>query len=104
MAVAFALLTAMTIATYSVVDWVASGHRAIRLSYIAWLFILEGLVFFIMWSRGRNAQAIQPQADHHWSGGRCAGGIGLWACSLCQNNGTLGHGLRCVKPRLFSQP
>lgn len=48
MAVAFALATAMTIATYSVVDGVGIRTSSDPFSYIAWLFILEGLVFFII--------------------------------------------------------
>ena len=48
MAVAFALATAMTIATYSVVDGVGIRASSDPFSYIAWLFILEGLVFFII--------------------------------------------------------
>ena len=48
MAVALALATAMTIATYSVVDGVGIRASSDPFSYIAWLFILEGLVFFII--------------------------------------------------------
>ena len=48
MAVAFALATAMTIATYSVVDGMGIRASSDPFSYIAWLFILEGLVFFII--------------------------------------------------------
>ena len=48
MAVAFALATAMTIATYSVVDGVGIRASSDPFSYIAWLFILEGLVFFLI--------------------------------------------------------
>ena len=48
MGVAFALATAMTIATYSVVDGVGIRATSDPFSYIAWLFILEGLVFFLI--------------------------------------------------------
>ena len=48
MAVAYALATAMTIATYSVVDGVGIRLSSDPISYIAWLFILEGVVFFFI--------------------------------------------------------
>ena len=48
MAVAYALATAMTIATYSVVDGVGIRLSSDPISYIVWLFILEGVVFFFI--------------------------------------------------------
>ncbi|MGC6484510.1 MAG: EamA family transporter [Candidatus Puniceispirillales bacterium] len=48
LAVIFALATAMMIATYSLVDGVGVRTSTNPFSYIAWLFILEGVVVFLI--------------------------------------------------------
>jgi len=56
-AIGAALLTGLTIATYSVVDGLGVRLSASPLGYIGWLFLLEGFVsFYIFWrARGRLA-------------------------------------------------
>ena len=87
-AIAFALTNATMIATYTLVD--AAGARAgdTTLSYVLWMFFLEGLPFalFMLWRRGR------PFVEHvkkRWPIGFAAGafsalsyGIAVWAMTV----------------------
>jgi drug/metabolite transporter (DMT)-like permease len=86
-AVAYALLTGLTIAIYSLADGLgvrAAGHA---FAYIAWLFVLSGppLLAVTLWRRrGRLLEAFRPHLRHGAVGGALAAlayGIVIWAMS-----------------------
>ena len=101
MAVAFALATAMTIATYSVVDGVGIRASSDPFSYIAWLFILEGLVFSHYHSAAGTAQAVQPQLVITGLVGGVLAGMAYGLVLYAKTMAPLGMVSPCAKPRLF---
>ena len=87
-AVGFALLTALTICAYSVVDGI--GARASRnpQSYVLWLLIGNALLLtpYALWRDGRD---VIPAMQRFWLRGLAGGalqtlsyGIALWAMTL----------------------
>ena len=84
-AVGFALLTAATIAAYTLVDGVGARSTAEVLSYIAWLFVLDGvmmLIFGLIAWRGGLLTAIASAWHVAVIGGAMSAGayaIALWA-------------------------
>ncbi len=87
-AVGFALLTAVTICAYSVIDGL--GARASRnpISYSLWLFVGIALVLppYALWRDGRD---VIPAMQRYWLRGFAGGGlqvlsygIALWAMTL----------------------
>jgi len=87
-AVGFALLTALTICAYSVVDGVGARVSQNSLSYVLWLFIGIALVLppYALWRDGRD---VIPAMQRYWLRGFAGGGlqvlsygIALWAMTL----------------------
>ena len=87
-AIGFALLTALTIAIYLLADGMGGRRSGDALTYICWLFVLQGvpLVAFTLWRRrGRLAESIRPHLKQGLFGGAIAGlsyGIAIWAMSV----------------------
>ena len=89
----FAVLTGMTIATYTVADGTGVRSAGNALSYIVWLNIIEGPWLFIVALTIRGA-ALKPYLKAQWWRGSAGGviaavgyGIAIWALSL----GTMAH-------------
>jgi drug/metabolite transporter (DMT)-like permease len=87
-AVGFALLTAITICAYSVVDGLGARVSHNSLSYVLWLFIGIALVLppYALWRAGRD---VVPAMQRYWLRGFAGGGlqvlsygIALWAMTL----------------------
>jgi drug/metabolite transporter (DMT)-like permease len=87
-AVGFALLTALTICAYSVVDGVGARVSQNSLSYVLWLFVGIALVLppYALWRDGRD---VIPAMRRYWLRGFAGGGlqvlsygIALWAMTL----------------------
>jgi drug/metabolite transporter (DMT)-like permease len=87
-AVGFALLTAMTICAYSVVDGIGARLSANPISYSLWLFIGIAMVLppYALWRDGRD---VIPAMQRYWLRGFAGGGlqvisygIALWAMTL----------------------
>jgi drug/metabolite transporter (DMT)-like permease len=88
-AVGYALASAVTIAVYSVIDGLggrAAGDGVI--SYVSWLFVLQGLPIVVFTAIRRRASMRQLLAKH-WRGGLGGGaaafvayGLVIWAMSL----------------------
>ena len=87
-AVGFALLTALTICTYSVVDGVGARVSLNPQSYVLWLFVGFALVLppYALWRGGRK---VIPEMQRFWLRGFIGGalqvvsyGIVLWAMTL----------------------
>ncbi len=87
-AVGFALLTALTICAYSVVDGLGARASHNSLSYVLWLFIGIALVLppYALWRDGRD---VIPAMQRYWLRGFAGGGlqvlsygIALWAMTL----------------------
>jgi drug/metabolite transporter (DMT)-like permease len=87
-AVGFALLTALTICAYSVVDGVGARASHNSLSYVLWLFVGIALVLppYALWRDGRD---VIPAMRRFWLRGFAGGalqvvsyGIALWAMTL----------------------
>ncbi|MGO1119600.1 EamA family transporter [Rhodovibrionaceae bacterium A322] len=87
LAVGLALLTGLSIATYSLADGMGVRASGNAYSYIAWLFALEGLplLAFTCWRRrGRVWASFQPHLVKGTVGGLVAGaayGIVIWSLS-----------------------
>ncbi len=87
-AIALALLTALTIAIYLLADGMGARLSGGTLTYIAWLFVLQGvpLVTFTLWRRrGRIADSVRPHLLRGGLGGLIAGisySIAIWAMSV----------------------
>lgn len=87
-ALGFALLTAATIAVYLIVDALGGRASGNALTYICWLFVLEGVPFLLLtfWlRRGRIVAAFRPNLVRGGLGGVIAGlsyGITIWAMSV----------------------
>ncbi len=87
-ALALALLNAIVIASYLVVDGTGVRRAADPLTYIAWLFVLEGvpLLGFTLWRRRHCiSAAFSPYLAQGTIGGVIAGisyAIAVWAMSL----------------------
>ena len=87
-AVGFALLTALTICTYSVVDGIGARLSLNAQSYVMWLFVGIALVLppYALWRDGRD---VVPAMQRFWLRGFAGGalqvlayGIVLWAMTL----------------------
>ncbi len=87
-AVGFALLTALTICAYSVVDGVGARASHNPLSYVLWLFIGIALVLppYALWRDGRD---VIPAMQRYWLRGFAGGGlqvlsygIAIWAMTI----------------------
>ena len=87
-AIAFALLTGATIASYSLIDGLGVRESGSALSYILWLFALEAipLTAFAVWRRrGRVVEAFRPHLMAGTIGSLLSGlayGIVIWAMSV----------------------
>ena len=87
-AVFYALLTALTIAAYTIVDGLGVRASGTALGYILWLFFFEALPLglFTLWARrDRLAAAFGPQLGRGLLGGAIAGiayGIVIWAMGI----------------------
>ncbi len=87
-AIGFALLTGMTIASYSLADGLGVRESGNALSYILWLFALEAvpLTAFCLWRRrGRVVAAFKPHLKAGIIGSLLSGlayGIVIWAMSV----------------------
>ena len=87
-AVGFALLTAVTICVYTVVDGVGARLAGNPISYVLWGFIgiCICLMPYVLW---RNGRALFVDLGHFWQRGLAGGalqvvsyGIALWAMTL----------------------
>jgi drug/metabolite transporter (DMT)-like permease len=87
-AVGFALLTALTICAYSVVDGLGARASHNSLSYVLWLFIGIALVLppYALWRDGRD---VIPAMQRYWLRGFVGGslqvlsyGIAVWAMTI----------------------
>ncbi|MCZ6859729.1 MAG: DMT family transporter [Alphaproteobacteria bacterium] len=87
-AIAFALLTALTIAIYLLADGMGGRRSGDPLVYVCWLFILQGLPLaaVTLWRRrGRLAESLRPNLTQGILGGAIACvsyGIAVWAMSV----------------------
>ncbi len=87
-AIAFALMTGLTIAAYTLTDGMGVRRAGNALSYILWLFALEAvpLTAFALWRRrGRIAAAFRPHLLTGFIGSLLSGlayGIVIWAMSI----------------------
>ena len=87
-AIAFALLTGATIASYSLIDGLGVRESGSALSYILWLFALEAipLTAFAVWRRrGRVVETFRPHLKAGTIGSLLSGlayGIVIWAMSV----------------------
>ncbi len=84
----FALANATMIAAYTLVDAAGARSAGSALSYVLWMFFLEGLPFaaFMLWRRGG---AFVVHARKRWctglAGGACSAlayGIAVWAMTV----------------------
>jgi drug/metabolite transporter (DMT)-like permease len=87
-AVGFALLTALTICAYSVVDGLGARASHNSLSYVLWLFVGIALVLppYALWRDGRD---VIPAMQRYWLRGFAGGGlqvlsygIAVWAMTI----------------------
>jgi drug/metabolite transporter (DMT)-like permease len=87
-AIGFALLTALTICAYSVVDGIGARLSLNPVSYSLWLFVGIALVLppYALWRDGRD---VIPAMQRYWLRGFAGGGlqvisygIALWAMTL----------------------
>ncbi len=87
-AIGFALLTGLNIALYLVADGMGVRRSGFALTYICWLFMLQGLplLAFTLWARrGRIAASFGPNLKQGVFGGLIAGvsyGIAIWAMGV----------------------
>jgi phosphonate utilization associated putative membrane protein len=84
----FALANATMIAAYTLVDAAGARSAGTAISYVLWMFFLEGLPFaaFMLWRRG---PAFLAHARTRWrvglAGGACSAlsyGIAVWAMTV----------------------
>jgi drug/metabolite transporter (DMT)-like permease len=87
-AVGFALLTALTICAYSVVDGIGARLSRNPQSYVLWLLIGTALAL-VPYTWWRDRGSIRPALQHFWLRGLAGGalqtlsyGIALWAMTL----------------------
>ena len=87
-AVGFALLTALTICAYSVVDGLGARASHNSVSYVLWVFIGIALVLppYALWRDGRD---VIPAMQRYWLRGFAGGGfqvlsygIAVWAMTI----------------------
>ena len=87
-AVGFALLTALTICAYSLVDGLGARASHNSLSYVLWVFIGIALVLppYALWRDGRD---VIPAMQRYWLRGFAGGGlqvlsygIAVWAMTI----------------------
>ncbi len=87
-AIGFALLTAASVGLFLLADGMGVRRSGFALSYICWLFVLEGfpLLGFTLWARrGRIKAAFGPHLKLGAFGGLIAGvsyGIAIWAMGV----------------------
>lgn len=83
-----AFLVGLSIAAYSLTDGLGARSASSLMSYIAWLFFLEGTVFFLIIAglrRGRFVKSIKPVLLPGLGGGLMAGlayAIVIWAMTM----------------------
>src|SRR5262249_22753599 len=83
--IGFALLTSVTIATYTLVDGIGARIAGSAAPYIVWLFVLDGIMMlcFGVWQVGRGlANAVSGNWQMVLAGGAlsaAAYGIAIWA-------------------------
>ncbi len=84
----YALLTALTICAYTLVDGIGARHAGNSVSYTATLFVGCGVAMFgyLLWRGGRGVLAEMPR---HWKVGALGGGmqlvsygIAIWAMTV----------------------
>jgi drug/metabolite transporter (DMT)-like permease len=87
-AVGFALLTALTICTYSVVDGIGARLAINPSAYAMWLFVGMALVM-VPYALYRDGRDVIPTMRRHWRRGFAGGGLQvlsygtvLWAMTL----------------------
>ncbi len=87
-AIAFALLTGLTIAAYSLADGLGVRSSGAEFAYIAWLFVFSGIpmLAFAWWRRrGRAAEVFRRHLRAGIGGGLISGfayGAVIWAMSV----------------------
>lgn len=86
--IALALLNALVIAAYTLVDGVGVRRSGSPAAYTLWVFLLTGIPFSI-WAMTRRRTAFLPYVARHWRIGLVGGigvtasyGIALWAMTL----------------------
>ena len=86
--VLFALLTALTITVYTVVDGLGVRRSGAPLGYIAWVFAIDGLPLLLISALVRGRAAL-PYVRSAWAIGAIGGllafasyGIAIWAMTL----------------------
>ncbi|MDF2095268.1 DMT family transporter [Fodinicurvata sp. CAU 1616] len=86
--VVLALLVGLSIASYSLADGLGARNAGSTLSYIAWLFFLEGTIFMVIVAylrRGRLVHSFRPILLPGIGGGLMAGtayAIVIWAMTV----------------------
>jgi drug/metabolite transporter (DMT)-like permease len=87
-AVGFALLTALTICAYSVVDGIGARVSGNSFAYVLWLFVFSA-VAVVPYALYRDGRDIMPAMQSYWRRGLAGGalqivsyGIVLWAMTL----------------------
>lgn len=87
-ACAFALANATLIGAYTLVDAAGARTSGTAVSYVAWMFFLEGLPMaaWLAWRRGREwGAALRTRWRHGLAGGACSAGsygIAVWAMTV----------------------
>lgn len=87
-AIGFALVTALTIAAYSIADGIGVRRAGDEIGYIIWLFVIDSMPVFLyaLWRRrGRIRASFGPVMRTGLIGGALSGlayGIVIWAMSL----------------------
>lgn len=86
--ICLALLNALVIAAYTLVDGVGVRRSGSPAAYTLWVFLLTGIPFSI-WAMTRRRTAFLPYVVRHWPIGLAGGigvtasyGIALWAMTL----------------------
>ncbi|WP_328187221.1 EamA family transporter [Marinobacter sp. OP 3.4] len=87
-AVGVALIVGALIAGYSVLDGMGARQSSNALSYIAWMFVLDGLLL-VTWAAGRYGRLAYATVRGHWKQGVASGflytfayGLVVWAMSI----------------------
>ena len=86
--VIYAVLTGVTIASYTITDGLGARHSGNALSYIAWLNVAEGPWVFLVALVLRRGKIVLYLRRSWWRGlaggivATCAYGIAIWALSL----------------------
>lgn len=83
-----ALVIGALIASYTVMDGMGSRLTGNAMTYIAWMFVLDGLLLSV-WVLARHGRAVPEYVRHHWFQGIASGvmytasyGFVVWAMSI----------------------